>query len=569
MRDRLRFLYGRARGDRTEAALQRLLDRYRPRLPRRPAREFDERSVLLITYGDTFLQPGRRPLRVLSEFAARHLAGSISGVHVLPFFPSSSDYGFSVVDYGRVDPSLGTWGDVAALHDRFELMVDFVLNHVSAESAWFAAFRRGSPGYRRFFVTADPAADLSRVTRPRTSPLLTRVETASGDRWVWTTFSADQVDLNYSDPAVLLRMVEVMLRYAERGADLLRLDAVGYLWKEVGTPCIHLPQTHEIVRLLRDVLDEVAPQVALVTETNVPHADNVAYFGDGHDEAQMVYQFPLAPLVLDAFLRADGSRLARWASQLATPSSRTAFFNFLASHDGIGVVPARGLLPEADVDALVRQTRAHGGEVSARADPDGTESPYELNATFFDALSDPHDGRESWRVRRDRFLCAHAIMLALAGVPGVYVHSLFGSHNDHAGYRSSGWKRDLNHERLQVATLEAQLADPTSEKAEVFSGMRALLAARRTHPAFHPAAPQEVICTDGPVLAVRRGPRQGRSVVALHNVSAAPQRVEAARLGLDAGPHHDLVRRHAVAPGGLLLGAYEVRWLDAARDPGY
>ena len=569
MRDRLRFLYGRARGDRAEAALDRLLDRYRPRLPQRPPREFDEGSVLLITYGDTFLQPGRRPLRALSQFAARHLAGLVSGVHVLPFFPSSSDYGFSVVDYGRVDPGLGTWADVAALHDRFELMVDFVLNHVSAEGAWFAAFRRGSPRYRRFFVTADPTADLSRVTRPRTSPLLTPVETSGGERWVWTTFSADQVDVNYAEPAVLLRMVEVMLRYVERGADLLRLDAVGYLWKELGTPCIHLPQTHEIVKLLREVLDEVAPHVALVTETNVPHADNVAYFGDGHDEAQMVYQFPLAPLVLDAFHRADGSRLARWASGLATPSPRTAFFNFLASHDGIGVVPARGLLPEADVDALVRQTLAHGGQVSARANPDGTESPYELNATFFDALSDPHDGREAWRVKRDRFLCAHAIMLALAGVPGVYVHSLFGSHNDHSGHRRSGWKRDLNHERLQVATLEAELADPTSEKAEVFSGMRALLAARRAHPAFHPAAPQHVVCTDGPVLAVRRGPRDGRSVVALHNVSAGPQRVDPERLGQDPGPHHDLVRNEDLAPGELVLGAYEVRWLDAGRGPSY
>ncbi|MDR0359612.1 MAG: sugar phosphorylase [bacterium] len=566
-RDRLRFLYGCAGGDDAADRLQRLLDRYRHRLPQRPARSFDERSVLLITYGDTFVDPARRPLRVLAQFAARHLGGLVSGVHVLPFFPSSSDYGFSVIDYERVDPSLGTWADVGALHDRFELMVDFVLNHVSAESAWFAGFRRGSPRYRRFFVTADPAADLSSVTRPRTSPLLTRVETSTGERWVWTTFSADQIDLDYAEPAVLLRMVEVMLRYVERGADLLRLDAVGYLWKELGTPCIHLPQTHEIVKLLREVLDEVAPHVALVTETNVPHADNVAYFGNGHDEAQMVYQFPLGPLVLDAFRRADGTRLARWASGLATPSSQTAFFNFLASHDGIGVVPARGLLPDADVDALVRQTRAHGGEVSARANPDGSESPYELNVTFFDALSDPYDRREPWRVKRDRFLCAQAIMLALAGVPGVYVHSLFGSHNDHAGYERSGWKRDLNHARLPVAALEAELADPTSEKAQVFAGMRALLAARRGHPAFHPAAPQEVFCTDGPVLALRRGPREGRGVVALHNLDAAPQVVDLARLGLASGPHRDLVRRGEVAHGELRLGAYEVRWLNEAGDP--
>jgi sucrose phosphorylase len=234
------------------------------------------------------------------------------------------------------------------------------------------------------------------VTRPRTTPLLTRFETALGPRWVWTTFGPDQVDLNYRNPEVLLRMLEVMLSYVERGAHLLRMDAVAYLWKEVGTSCVHLPQTHQLVKLFRDVLDEVAPTVAIVTETNVPHRDNISYFGDGRDEAQMVYQFPLAPLVLDAFARGDASRLTAWASSLDSPSERTAFFNFLASHDGIGVVPARDLLSESEIAGLARRVLAHGGQVSDKANPDGSVSPYELNATFFDALSDPADGAEPW-----------------------------------------------------------------------------------------------------------------------------------------------------------------------------
>jgi glucosylglycerate phosphorylase len=567
-RERLRFLYGRARGDRAAADLERILARFRPRLPQRPARLLDERTALLITYGDTFSNPGRKPLRALGDVAARHLDDLVSGLHVLPFYPSTSDYGFSVADYLRIDPALGTWRDVAALHDRFELMFDFVLNHVSAESAWFQGFRRGASPYRRFFITADPGTDLRSVTRPRATPLLTRVETAAGERWVWTTFSADQVDLNYAEPAVLLRMVEVMLTYVARGADLLRLDAVGYLWKEIGTSCLHLPQTHEIVKLLRDVLAEVAPHVAIVTETNVPHEDNVRYFGDG-DEAHMVYQFPLAPLMLDAFARGDAVRLARWAAGLRTPTEGTAFFNFLASHDGIGVLPARGLLGDDDVETLVRRTRAHGGEVSTRSNPDGSESPYELNVTLFDALSDPRDRGEPWRVKRDRFLCSQAIMLALAGVPGIYVHSLFGSHNDHAGFQRSGWKRDLNHGRLPVAELEAELAEPGSEKAQVFGGMRALLDARRRHPAFHPAAPQEVVGAASPaVLALRRGPRDGRSVLALHNLSGDVQRLDAGPLGLGVAAHHDLVRRERVPGGELRLGPYEVRWLHlASTDP--
>ncbi|MBO0683066.1 MAG: sugar phosphorylase, partial [Candidatus Dormibacteraeota bacterium] len=429
MRERLRFLYGPEAGERAAAELDRVLEDVRGRLGPRGSvrRRFDQTDAVLITYGDSLVAPGRAPLQALAEFTSRHLQGLVSGIHLLPFFPYSSDYGFSVLDYLQVDPGLGDWGDVEALGGRFRLMFDFVLNHVSAQSGWFRDFLAGEAPYDRYFITADPGADLSGVTRPRTNPLLTRFEGTRGPRWVWTTFSQDQVDLDYRNPEVLIRMVEVMLAYVERGASLLRLDAVGYLWKQIGTSCIHLPETHEVVRLFREVLDAVAPEVAIVTETNVPHADNVSYFGDGHNEAQMVYQFPLAPLVLDALAHADASYLSAWASELSTPSQETSFFNFLASHDGVGVVPARGILPPERVEHLVEQVLAHGGEVSYKADPDGTESVYELNSTFFDILSDPADLGEPWPARLDRFICSQALMLAMAGVPGIYLHSLFGS----------------------------------------------------------------------------------------------------------------------------------------------
>ena len=400
-------------------------------------------------------------MATLKDFAVRHhLEGRVSGIHLLPFFPYSSDYGFAVKEYLAVRPDLGTWADVEALDRHFQLMFDFVLNHVSAESPWFQGFLQGKEPFRDFFITVDPSTDLSTVTRPRTTPLLTRFETALGPRWVWTTFGPDQVDLNYRNPDVLLRMLEVMLTYVQNGADLLRMDAVAYLWKQAGTSCVHLPQTHQLVKLFREVLDEVAPDVEIVTETNVPHRDNVSYFGDGGDEAQMVYQFPLAPLVLDAFARGDAARLTAWAGKLDLPSERTAFFNFLASHDGIGVVPARDLLSKTEVDTLAARVLAFGGQFSDKANPDGSVSPYELNTTFFDALSDPNDGAEAWSTKLDRFICSQAIMLALAGVPGIYIHSLFGSPNDQAGFARSGWKRDLNHQRLELKEVESALSDP-------------------------------------------------------------------------------------------------------------
>lgn len=516
LEERLRRLYGDAEGSRAAAALQGRLDARRatgapPGGRRRP----DQRDVLLITYADT-LEGDAPPLRTLHAFATAHLRELISGIHVLPFFPWSSDYGFSIKDYLQVDPRLGTWDDVENLAHDFDLMVDFVCNHLSAESGWFRSFLAGRAPEREYFLTGDPDADLSRVVRPRTSPLLTRFDTASGPQWLWTTFSADQVDLDYHHPSLLLRVLEVLLDYVQHGATRIRLDAVGYLWKEVGTTCIHLPQTHELVKLFREVLDEVAPGVALVTETNVPHADNVRYFGDGRDEAQMVYQFPLAPLVLDAFRRGDASHLREWARELATPSPDTTFFNFLASHDGVGLVPARGLLDAAEIGALADRVRRHGGQVSMKTDPGGGESPYELNATFADALSDPG---EPWPLRRDRFLAAQSIMLALAGVPGIYVHSLFGSHNDQAAYRRSGWARDLNHGHLHVTSLEGALADPSTETAQVFAGMSALLRARRDHPAFDPAAPQALPAAPRGVLAVRRGPSARGGVLCLVNLT--------------------------------------------------
>jgi sucrose phosphorylase len=564
MRERLRFLYGDELGDRTAVELEQLLDRFRGRLGvREPARGgFDQRDAIVITYGDTLLSADRPPLRGLGEFALRHLAGRVSGIHILPFFPYSSDYGFSVIDYERVDAELGDWDDLAPLRPGFKLMFDYVLNHVSAESEWFKAFLRGEPPYDEFFITVDPGTDLSGVTRPRTTPLLTRFETAKGPRWVWTTFSADQVDLNYGNPLVLLRMIEVMLTYVERGARLLRMDAVGYLWKEVGTSCVHLPQAHQVVKLFRDVLDAVAPQVAIVSETNVPHADNVSYFGDGCDEAQMVYQFPLAPLVADALARGDAGHLSRWANELTTPSDQTTFFNFLASHDGVGVVPAKGILSEAAVEDLVRRVRAHGGEASYKTNGDGTDGVYELNSTFFDLLSDPNDEAEPWQRKLDRFICSQAVMLALAGVPGIYVHSLFGSHNDHAGFARSGWKRDLNHERLDLRELERRLADPCSETAQVFIRYARLLDVRRRQPAFHPQAPQRALQLGRTVFALQRGPRKGQTLVALHNLSGSPQTVELP--GSEAGAEWvDLVTgREMGGSAPERLEPYEVAWLQ-------
>jgi sucrose phosphorylase len=211
--------------------------------------------------------------------------------------------------------------------------------------------------------------------------------------------------------------------------------------------------------------------------------------------------------------------LTRWAASLKLPSDRVTFFNFLASHDGIGINAARGILSEAEITALAKRALAHGGFVSCKHNSDGSQSPYELNINFFDALSNPNDA-EPVETQVDRFLVAHAIMLALAGVPGIYFHSLFGSRNDRAGAEASGIPRRINRQKLTRAGLEHDPADPASLRARVFAGVRQLLQARRGHAAFHPLGRQEVLAVDERVFAIMRVPpdESGR-MLCLHNVS--------------------------------------------------
>lgn len=498
----------------------------------RPSSSLTHRDTLLITYPDQVREPNVLPLRTLGDFCAQHLAGLISTIHILPFYPYSSDDGFSVIDYRAVNPALGDWNDVtriAGVHEArpyFRLMFDAVINHVSAQSAWFQAFLRDDPRYRDWFIVVPDGADVSRVIRPRTSPLLTRFETPSGAKNVWTTFSADQVDLNYRNPNVLLAIIETLLFYLARGASWIRLDAIAFLWKEFGTTCLHLPQTHRIIQLLRAIVDEVAPYTILITETNVPHADNISYFGDGTNEAPLVYNFALPPLVLHTFHTGDARTLSRWASELRLPSKQVTFLNFLASHDGIGLNPARGILRDEEIDTLVARALAHGGLVSYKANSDGASSPYELNIVYYDALNDPN-ARESLDTQVDRFVCAHAIMLALVGVPAIYFHSLFGSRNWREGVMQTRHNRTINREKLERAALERELRDLSSRRARVFTRLAQLLRVRAAHPAFDPYGEQRIVhCGDAIFALERISPYGDERVLCLHNVSGQTQPID-------------------------------------------
>jgi len=575
LRDHLAALYGRSC---TAGILERLegrLDAFCAEAVDAPSRPpLSERTAVLVTYADQVRRPGSAPLRTLGEILEAAVGDIISDVHVLPFFPYSSDDGFSVIDYRGVDPRFGTWDDVHRLARQFGLMTDLVLNHVSAQSDWFRRFLDGAEPYADFFVTVDDGAvDLASVVRPRSLPLLTRFETAVGPRRVWTTFSADQVDLNYANPEVLLRMIDLLLAYVRHGATLIRLDAVAYLWKRIGTPCIHLEETHRVIKIMRAALDAVAPDVLLITETNVPHEENVRYFGDGMDEAQLVYQFPLPPLVVDAVQRGDASDLSRWATSIGPPPGRSTFLNFLASHDGIGLRPVEGILDPAQVEAMVERTIANGGRVSYRDRVGAPPSPYELNISYFDALVRPGEAI-SLDLQVRRFLTAQAVMLSLAGVPAIYFHSLFGSRSWSEGPHRTGENRAINREKLGADELAAELEAPASRRHRIFSGYRHLLSARARSSAFHPHGPQRVIASPAPVFALLRwSPDGAHRVLALHNLSERPAtlRIPCAEVGFPSeSAATDLLTGELHVPDGashiaIPVGPFETVWLAGDR----
>jgi glycosidase len=540
LKDLLTRIYGQAEAERALARILVLIGKFPRRSPRKTDM-FSPGDVTLIAYGDSLRRPGQAPLAVLGEFARTYLSEAVSTIHLLPFFPWSSDDGFSVQDFYAVNPDLGNWGDMAALGRNFSLQFDFVLNHFSSRSQWFENYLADRQGFMDLAIEVDPSADLSLVSRPRSLPLLSRYQKGNGRAVdLWTTFSADQIDFNYRSIDVLEKMIAVLLFYVEKG-----------------TPCIHLEQTHAMVSLFRAILDLAAPDVILLTETNVPHAENISYFGDGRNEAQMVYNFTLPPLLLHTFIKQDSRQFSEWVKGLKLDSPHTTFFNFTASHDGIGVRPLEGILSSVEVADIIAWVRACGGQVSSRRAPDGSDSPYELNISYVDAISGPAGGDLQAR----RFLASQAIQCVLPGVPATYIHSLLGSRNWLDGIHQTGRARTINRQPLMVNDVLASLQDPRSFRSQIFYPLREMMALRRRQAAFHPKAGFEVLDLDPRVFALRRQ-ATGQTLVTLANVSDRPVAVAAFDLGID-GPVVDLISNTRVEGATVELRPYQYAWLDA------
>jgi glycosidase len=554
VKELLSEIYGPQTGQAAFQRIRPIIEKF-PVQKRKKQEFFSQDDIVLITYGDSLKKAGQSPLSTLRDFAGIYLKEAVTTIHFLPFFPYSSDDGFSVMDFFAIDPKLGSWENVHDIGRDFQLMFDYVVNHFSAQSRWFDDYLTDKQGFDDFAIEVDPSLDLSLVTRPRSLPLLSEYKKHDGRRvHLWTTFSADQIDFNFKSLNVLAKMIEVLLFYVQQGATILRQDAIAYLWKEIGTSCIHLPQTHAMVKLFRAILDISAPDVMILTETNVPHKENISYFGNGRDEAQMIYNFTLPPLLFYSFVKEDATALSDWARGLQLASSSNTFFNFTASHDGIGVRPLEGILPPKELQVLIEVVNTSGGQVSYKKNPDGSDSPYELNITYVDAiLADQKSDRA------DKFLASQAIQYALPGVPATYIHSLLGSRNWTAGVQRTGRARTVNREKLLVEEVMKELNDPQSFRSRIFFPYLNLIKTRTKQPAFHPNAEFEILEIDPRVFGIRRS-SQGRTVFAVTNISSSEVRLSLRASGA-SGPMKDLISGETIRPASFSLKPFQYVWL--------
>ena len=552
---KLTLLYGKKKGGYAFDKIRNLLMDF---WVRKKKKRVSEKDVILITYGDSIVD-GEKNLRLLNDFLVKYLKGTINTVHILPFFPYSSDRGFSVIDYRKVNPQLGDWDDIKKIHENFNLMFGEVINHISSQSEWFKEFLGANPKYRDYFISfesedAISTSDLSKITRPRTSPLLTRFKTKDGYRYVWTTFSSDQIDLNYHNPDVLIEAIDLLLFYIDKWVDIVRLDAVAFIWKELGTNCVNRKQVHIILKIFRVILKLVAPYVMLLCEVNLPQKENISYFGGGDDESHIIYDFTLPPLLLFSFCKGNAKKLSRWASHLRIRSDLDFIFNFLDSHDGIGLSSVNGILTEREIESMIDTVKKKGGLVSFRR-KDGREIPYELNTTWFSALKDDD---EELSIRK--YLCSIAVALSIDGIPGIYIQSLFGMENDLKKVSRTGIKRDINRSGLDIAKIIEALEDKDSKENRIFTQVTNLIRIRTRQQPFHPAAAQEILYLNNSIFSILRTSGTEK-ILALHNVSNYVQKIDGKTF--KTGKGLDLIGKKEIS-GEIILEPYQFIWVKSS-----
>ena len=477
---------------------------------------WNQSHSVLITYADSIYKNGEPTLITLRDLLSNHFGSLSKVVHILPFLKSTSDGGFAVSSYDSLEEKFGDWNDLKSISKNHVLMADLVLNHVSSSHPWVQQFIKCQvPGISNVF-SPEQNLDWSNVVRPRSSSLFSQINTENGPKQVWTTFGPDQIDLNWQNPKMTLEFLNLIISYLSNGIKWLRLDAVGFIWKESGTTCLHLPKAHSIVKILRILLNNLLDNGVLITETNVPQKENLSYLIT-EDEAHMAYNFPLPPLLLEAIITSRADILNLWISDWPQLPFDTTLFNFTASHDGVGLRALEGLMNEQRIKGLLINCEKRGGLVSHRRLSNGEDKPYELNISWWSAMED--SSRDSKRFQFERFILTQLLVMALKGVPAFYLPALLASENDIKSFSMTGQRRDLNREKFKLDNLVSVLNNPESNANKNIKYLGNAMDIRSKLEQFHPSSEMECLSKGrSDIVVIKRG-KGPKSVFAIHNMT--------------------------------------------------
>lgn len=438
-------------------------------------------QVQLITYVDRLGGGGLRELQALLTAPGSPLQGVFGGVHLLPFFHriDGADAGFDPIDHTQVDARLGDWGDLKALTEHVDVMADVIVNHMSSESPQFLDWsaRGAASPFDGLFLTFDAVypqgateRDLLALYRPRPGLPFTGVTLANGQKHIlWTTFTPTQVDIDVQHPQGRAYLQGILQTLSGSGIRLVRLDAVGYAIKKAGASSFMMPETFAFIGEFAAQARALGIEVLVEIHSHYQRQIEIAR------QIDWVYDFALPPLVLHALFFHTAEPLKRWIG--VRPSNA---LTVLDTHDGIGIIDIGadpsdragrpGLVPPAELDALVERIHAHSGGDSRRATGAAASNLdlYQVNCTFYDALG-----------RDDRaYLLARAIQFFMPGVPQVYYVGLLAGRNDMALLEATKVGRDINRHHYSRAEIGAALQEP------VVAQLLELIRLRNTHPAF-------------------------------------------------------------------------------------
>ena len=522
---------------------------------------WSEKDFFLITYADSVKKKKVKNLISLGNFLNKYCK-EFSFVHVLPFFPYSSDDGFAVKDFKKVNSEHGDWDDFKKISSSFKTMIDLVINHCSSENMLFKDFLNGSSFVSDFFIVSNEKfKESEKIVRPRSSDISKKINLNGKNKYVWCTFSHDQVDFNFKNPEVLIYLIEIMKFYLDKNVKALRLDAVAFIWKQLGSSCINLPQTHDIIRLLRLIIDNFYSDVLIITETNIPSHENLSYFGN-NNEAHCIYNFSLAPLLIHSIISGNGKYLKRWSRSMPPAQEKNSYLNFLSSHDGIGLRPLEGILPEKEIKNFIKFFRKQGALFGLRKNRK-KESVYEVNITLLDAFKESYFGNDSFGIKR--FILAHIILFSMEGIPAVYIQNLVGSKNDYTKVKKTGSNRSINRKNWEFKLLEEKLKNKKSINYKIFNLLKEIISIRKKQPAFHPNATQFTLQLDDDFFGIwRQSIDRSQSIFCVSNLTNSLKKISLLNINLiSTNEWFDIISKKKIKNirGNIILKPYQTYWL--------